>query len=172
MTNGNLSLGRLRICLKTEAIGTNRAWMTENLSVCPEDLAAIGITEGFLQNEDGMFYTQDVAKKLCGDGWQLPAYNDWFDLMEAVEEKGHSLVRTVFSKKESVFDGIPFGFYENGEWISGDDLCLLGSESGKDGKCSYFEVSSKDGMYVPQNPYDTFCNAKAMFPVRLVRPKF
>lgn len=62
----------------------NTRWMAENLNYGNDSLGMCFWDDDENCSEYGRFYTYEVARNICPDGWRLPTENDFTELVENV----------------------------------------------------------------------------------------
>ena len=103
---------------KTVKIG-EQVWMAENLNYEMEESECQGCNYGRL-------YTWKEARKICPDGWHLPSYDEWNQLLNYSSKKGSNDEGWInlLSKEEVLvhYDIVPAGICNVDEFGSFDDI--------------------------------------------------
>jgi len=95
----------------------NQCWMAENLNFN----AGPGSWQGPDQNEKyGMYYTWETAKRVCPDGWHIPTYDDWEELMQYISDQNGGYDRETYDEDSFVWHDIAIHLKTNDMWTTDD----------------------------------------------------
>ncbi len=129
---------------RTVKIG-NQIWMAENFRYKCDGAHTYKYKEDpQLVKEFGLLYNWEVAKEITPEGWHLPSYEEFQQLVEYVKDV--NMLKKDHSWKNSSKDLFGFGALPAGCSAQGYDLGM--------GKFSLFWTSSGEGFYSRESCFE------------------